>query len=280
MVGERAVAETDSGELVQMIVGRKTREVAKPDLVPGETVLRLNDVHAGRAGPVSMVVRRSEIVGLVGLRGAGHEDISRALFGVEPHTGRIELDGAVPDLSSPVEALRSGIGLVARDRSDESIAMSLSVCENTYINPAAFGRTILNLLSPRREAEQAVQLGEDVRLSPNDPTLAIEALSGGNQQKVVMARWLATRRRLLLCEDPTAGVDVGAKAEIYALLNRALRDGVGILVVSTDFEEVANICHRAIVFGHGRVVGELSGDALTAENLIQAASAGRLMAAE
>jgi ribose transport system ATP-binding protein len=280
MVGERPVAETDPGELVQMIVGRKTREVAKAELVPGETVLKLDDIYAGRAGPVSIEVRRNEIVGLVGLRGAGHEDISRALFGVEAHTGRIALDGATPDLSSPVEALRSGIGLVARDRSDESIAMSLSVRENTYINPAAFGRAILNLLSPRREAEQAVQLGEDVRLSPNDPTLAIEALSGGNQQKVVMARWLATRRRLLICEDPTAGVDVGAKAEVYALLNRALRDGIGILVVSTDFEEVANICHRAIVFGHGRIVGELSGDALTAENLIQAASAGRMMAAE
>ena len=114
----------------------------------------------------------------------------------------------------------------------------------------------------------------ELGLSPNDPTLAIEALSGGNQQKVVLGRWLATNRRLLLCEDPTAGVDVGAKSEIYALLNRALANGVGILVISTDFEEIATICHRAIVFSQGAIVDELSGTRLTTENLIQSASAG------
>jgi ribose transport system ATP-binding protein len=117
-------------------------------------------------------------------------------------------------------------------------------------------------------------IGADLGLSPNDPSLAIEALSGGNQQKVVIGRWLATRRQLLICEDPTAGVDVGAKAEIYALLNRALADGVGILLVSTDFEEIAAICHRAIVFSQGAIVDELSGTRLTTENLIQSASAG------
>jgi ribose transport system ATP-binding protein len=103
-------------------------------------------------------------------------------------------------------------------------------------------------------------------------------LSGGNQQKVVIGRWLATDRKLLICEDPTAGVDVGAKAEIYALLNAALAKGVGILVVSTDFEEIAAICHRAIVFSQGKIVDELSGTSLTTEKLIQAASAGNLAA--
>mgnify|MGYP006202302883 CR=1 FL=1 len=110
--------------------------------------------------------------------------------------------------------------------------------------------------------------------SPNDPTLAIEALSGGNQQKVVVGRWLDSGRRLLITEDPTAGVDVGAKAEIYHLLYQALASGMGVLVVSTDFEEIANICHRAIVFSRGLPVAELSGALLSTESLIQAASAG------
>jgi ribose transport system ATP-binding protein len=133
-------------------------------------------------------------------------------------------------------------------------------------------------MSHRKETENAARVGADVALSPNDQTMAIESLSGGNQQKVVIGRWLETKRNLLICEDPTAGVDVGAKAEIYALLNRAMEDGVGIIVVSTDFEEVAAICHRAIVFSQGQIVRELMGTELTTENLIQAASASNAVA--
>ena len=156
--------------------------------------------------------------------------------------------------------------------------MSLSIRENTFLNPAATGRKLMSLLTPGKEATQALAIGNDVALSPNDPALAIEALSGGNQQKVVIGRWLTTDRKLLICEDPTAGVDVGAKGEIYALLNRALANGLGILVVSTDFEEIATICHRAIVFSQGAIVDELTGSRLTTENLIQSASAGNITA--
>jgi ribose transport system ATP-binding protein len=112
-----------------------------------------------------------------------------------------------------------------------------------------------------------------VGLRPNNPDLAIEGLSGGNQQKVVVGRWLATGRQLLIAEDPTAGVDVGAKADIYRLIARALESGLAVVVVSTDFEEVAHICHRALVFSRGCIVAELSGPNLTAASLITAASA-------
>jgi ribose transport system ATP-binding protein len=128
-------------------------------------------------------------------------------------------------------------------------------------------------MGSRKENALAQELGSRVGLSPNDPTLAIEALSGGNQQKVVVGRWLDTGRRFLIAEDPTAGVDVGAKAEIYHLLYEALASGMGVLIVSTDFEEVANICHRAIVFSRGRIVSELADVSLSTQSLIQAASA-------
>ncbi|MCB1455820.1 MAG: sugar ABC transporter ATP-binding protein, partial [Nitratireductor sp.] len=167
-----------------------------------------------------------------------------------------------------------GIGFVARDRVVESIAPALSVCENAFINPQLRGRMPLALGSASAERDAASRLGKTVGLSPNDPTLAIEALSGGNQQKVVVGRWLDTARQLLVAEDPTAGVDVGAKAEIYNLLFEALQTGMGVLVVSTDFEEIANICHRALVFSRGKLVAELSGVELSTESLIQAASAG------
>jgi ribose transport system ATP-binding protein len=170
----------------------------------------------------------------------------------------------------------SGIGFVARDRVVESIAPSLTIRENAFLNPAATGRGLLNFLGAKAENIATRALGTRVGLSPNDPTLAIEALSGGNQQKIVVGRWLDTNRRFLIAEDPTAGVDVGAKAEIYHLLFNALASGMGVLVVSTDFEEIANICHRAIVFSRGQVVAELSGVGLSTESLIQAASASEV----
>ncbi|RWH37029.1 MAG: sugar ABC transporter ATP-binding protein, partial [Mesorhizobium sp.] len=138
--------------------------------------------------------------------------------------------------------------------------------------PSAVGRGLFSFMKPARESELTRELGARLGLRPNDPHLPIEALSGGNQQKVVVGRWLATGRKLLIAEDPTAGVDVGAKAEIYRLIAAAVEAGLAVIVVSTDFEEVAHICHRALVFSHNRIVRELAGDALTTAALISAAS--------
>lgn len=273
-VGEKPVAETTPDELVSLIVGRSTLELFnKAALHSGGVRASLRAVTTPQAGPVDIDIREGELLGLVGLRGAGQEDIGRALFGAVPHRGTILLDGRAPDLSSPRAALRAGVGLVARDRTEESVAPALSIRENAYLNPAAAGRRLLSVLSPRAEARRTVELGASVGLRPNDPDLAIEGLSGGNQQKVIVGRWLATGRRLLVAEDPTAGVDVGAKAEIYRLIARALDAGLAVVVVSTDFEEVAHICHRALVFNRGRIIAELMGAALTTEAVITAASA-------
>jgi ribose transport system ATP-binding protein len=273
MVGMRNIEHTNPEELVSLIVGRKAREINRPEVQAGESILRVEALKTPNVGPVGFEVKRGELVGLVGLRGAGHEDVGRSLFGLAAHSGRITLEGQAPDLSSPRAAMLSGIGFVARDRVVESIAPALSIRENAFLNPAATGRGLLNFLGTKAEAAMARTLGKRVGLSPNDPSLAIEALSGGNQQKVVVGRWLDTNRRFLIAEDPTAGVDVGAKAEIYHLLFEALASGMGVLVVSTDFEEIANICHRAIVFSRGQVVAELTGVGLSTESLIQAASA-------
>lgn len=274
MVGMRNVDHTTPEELVSLIVGRKAREINRPAVQPGPEILRVDALKTPMVGPVSFRIAQGEVLGLAGLRGAGHEDIGRALFGTRPHQGTISLEGKAPNLCTPQTAMQSGIGFVARDRVHESIAPGLSIRENAYLNPSVMGRGLLNFLQPRIEDARAQAIGRRVGLSPNDPTLSIEALSGGNQQKVVVGRWLGANRRLLITEDPTAGVDVGAKAEIYHLLFEALASGMGVLVVSTDFEEIANICHRAIVFSRGLAVAELSGVELSTESLIQAASAG------
>ncbi|MCU0901546.1 MAG: sugar ABC transporter ATP-binding protein [Cypionkella sp.] len=274
MVGMRQIDHTTPEELVSLIVGRKAREINRPAVQEGPAILRVEGLATPLVGPASFEIRRGELLGLAGLRGAGHEDIGRALFGAIPHAGRVTLDGKVPDLRSAQTAMQSRIGLVARDRVGESVAPGLSIRENAFLNPSATGRGMLSFLRPAAEHAMAQEIGRRVGLSPNDPTLTIEALSGGNQQKVVVGRWLDSGRRLLITEDPTAGVDVGAKAEIYHLLYQALASGMGVLVVSTDFEEIANICHRAIVFSRGLPVAELSGVELSTESLIQAASAG------
>ncbi len=271
------IQDTTPEKLVYTIVGRQTRQITKLDTPLGETLLNVSDLNMQAVHNISFNLQKNEIIGLVGLRGAGHEDVSRALFGYEDFKGKITLCGTQPDLRSPQTAMASGIGLVARDRTEESVAMSLTIRENTFLNPLAVGRTILSFMGHRTETKHAMHIGERVALSPNNQGMAIESLSGGNQQKVVIGRWLATNRKLLICEDPTAGVDVGAKAEIYTLLNRAMQDGVGIIVMSTDFEEVASICHRAIVFSQGNIVCELAGNDLTTENLIRSASASNTM---
>ncbi|MCW1920722.1 sugar ABC transporter ATP-binding protein [Rhodobacter sp. KR11] len=274
MVGMRPISHTTPDELVSLIVGRKAREIERPAVLDGPAILKVERLATPAVGPVSFDIRRGELLGLAGLRGAGHEDIGRALFGTIPHAGKVLLDGKAPDLKTAQSAMRSGIGLVARDRIGESVAPGMAIRENAFLNPSATGRGLFSLLAPKREEAMAHAIGRRVGLSPNDPTLAIEALSGGNQQKVVVGRWLDSGRRLLITEDPTAGVDVGAKAEIYHLLYQALASGMGVLVVSTDFEEIAAICHRAIVFSRGLPVAELSGVELSTESLIQAASAG------
>ncbi len=281
LVGSKRVGESSPSDLVTMIVGRPPEQVFKP---PGQAAeascLVLDGLVAREVGPVSLAVRRGEMVGLVGLRGAGQDAIGRALFGCERiSAGHARLDDRPYRPLSPAEAMGAGVGLVAGDRVAESLGMPLSVRENLFLNPAARGHRALSLRSPAAEAADCRSAGARMSLRPNDPSRPVETLSGGNQQKVVLARWLGLAKHLLILEEPTAGVDVGAKAEIYALLHAALQDGLAIIVIATDFEEVSKICHRALVFSQNRVAAEIGRDALSIESLLQAASAGGTHAA-
>jgi ribose transport system ATP-binding protein len=240
----------------------------------GQPRMVLQSVMVGEIGPIDCELHAGEVVGLVGLRGAGQETIGRALFGTVPTSGgRILLDGRPIAPATPHQAMAYGINLVCADRAGESLAPNLTIRENLFLNPLAAGLRLLSLLGPGRENRAARALGQRVGLRPNDPLLPIELLSGGNQQKVVVGRWLHLAAKVYVFEDPTAGVDVGAKAEIYRLFDAALNNGAAIIIISTDFEEVAKVCHRALVFDRGRVVAELGDADLAVENLLAAASA-------
>lgn len=275
VVGERVVPETSPEEAILLIVGREPSLVFKrPSRHEGEARLVFERVTTEAAGPLNCRIRSGEVVGFVGLRGAGQEYVGRVLFGLAPATGgRMLLDGRTIAPTSPRRAMDLGINLVCADRVAESVVPSLSIRENLFLNPVAAGHTLVSYVKPDRESRAAFELGQRIGLKPNDCSLPIEWLSGGNQQKVVVGRWLHLEASVYVFEDPTAGVDVGAKAEIYRLFDIVIQRGGTILIVSTDFEEVAKICHRALVFDRGRVVAELAGDDLCAENLLAAASA-------
>ncbi len=282
VAGERAVSETTPEEAILLIVGREPSQVfRRPAQRHGTARLVTEAMMIDEVGPVDLRVHAGEVVGLVGLRGAGQETVGRALFGLAPLTGgRVLLDGEQTEPCSPREAMAAGINLVCADRVGESIMPILTVRENLFLNPMAAGKSAFSFLSPARENLASLELGQEVGLRPNLPSLPIEQLSGGNQQKVVVGRWLHLGAKLYVFEDPTAGVDVGAKAEIYRLFDVALQNGAAILIVSTDFEEVAKVCHRAVVFDRGQVVAELGAADLSVENLVAAASANIVPSAE
>ncbi|MEL0578496.1 sugar ABC transporter ATP-binding protein [Pectobacterium punjabense] len=262
-------------DLVQLIVGEAMPgDQREPLPAPSSPVLQVKNVTVGDIGPVSFSLQPGEMLALAGLRGAGQEEIGRLLFGLRQcDSGEIQFRDAPYRASSPQQAMAHGVSLVAGDRTNESLVMSMSVRENLFINPCASGHKLFSRYSRREEIGASwwkVQLF-DVR--PKNVNIDISALSGGNQQKVVMARWMHLGAPLLILEDPTAGVDVGARAEIYHLLNKSLAEGVAVLVISNDFEEIAHICNRALVFNRGSVVGELKNQQVSFANLLELASA-------
>ena len=274
LVGIRTTRDSHERELVELIVGRQLQgPTPKADAQDSADILRLEGLCTGSTGPVSLSVKRGEVLGLIGLRGAGHEAVSRAIFGLaDRDSGAMSLNGQAISPDSPAAAMQCGIGLVAADRLEENLAPQLNVRENLFPNPALWLGKFLARLRPDLEVQQAQALIRQFDVNPPAPQADIQNLSGGNQQKVVLARWFSKPLALLVLEEPTAGVDVGAKRQIYEILRQQANQGLAVIVVSTDFEEVAAICNRALVFRDGAITTELRDDNLTIAHLLLAAS--------
>jgi ribose transport system ATP-binding protein len=278
LVAVRPTNETNEAELVSLIVGQpliddagRAADVRSRDAV---ALLELRGAAAANAGPVDLLLHRGEILGLVGLRGAGHDAIGRALFGCEPlSAGTLHLQGRALTLRNPGDAIAAGIGYTAGERLEQNLAGSMSVQENLFPNPRLHGERGLDLSRRRREAVRARELLDRYDVNPRAPDAVVQQLSGGNQQKVVLARWHALDKAVLVLEEPTAGVDVGAKRQIYTLLRQRADAGGAIVVVSTDYEEVATVCTRVLVFRAGRIAAELEGSDIGIARLL-ALSAG------
>lgn len=283
LVASTPVAQTSETAVVGQIVGGAVAQVsAAAPPADGPVALQLADVVVADVGPCSLAIHAGEIVGLAGLRSAGQELVGRALCGIARiDGGAIALAGARFAPSSPGDAVRRGVAFVTGNRESEGAAHGLSVRENVFLNPGAQGRRLHHLLGRRAEQRAAAEVVRRYGVQPADPERAVDTLSGGNQQKVILARWLDTGSAVLVLEEPTMGVDVGAKAEIYKLMAEAARSGAAVIVVSSDFHEVAMVCTRAVVFNRGRVVDSLQGERLSAHALVDAASraqVGRVVA--
>ncbi len=272
VVGDRAVSSLSHGALVDLIVGRDTT-LPTFDPPQEEVCLSLEDVRVGEVGPVSIRVHHGEVVALCGLRGAGHEQIGRALGGdARISGGSMTLMGEVYHPKNPGDAVKAGIGFATSNRESEAVGAGMSARENLFLNPSVWGREFWQFRTSKSERAAAMKYIIDFGVRPADPELPLDTFSGGNQQKVILARWFGVGRKAVVLEEPTMGVDVGAKADIYSILRDATREGTAAVVVSTDMEEVVAIAHRAIVFGRGKAIANLSGSDLTIANLIAAAS--------
>jgi ABC-type sugar transport system ATPase subunit len=277
-VATLGIAEATEADLVRLMVGRDVSSIVEREPVPsGDVVLRLAGLSAGSMlREVDLEVRQGEIVGIGGVAGAGQSDLTQAILGALPvRGGSMELGGRPFAPGTPGDALDAGVGFLHEDRKRAGIMPDLSVQQNLSISVLGkIRRGPLRLLSMRAERELAEGYMSSLRVKARGPDQSIAQLSGGNQQKVMLGRALGPGGRLILLNEPTRGVDVGARAEIHQLLNRLTADGAALLMVSSDLPELVGMSDRVVVLSAGRVVGRLSQDTLTAENVIACATTG------
>jgi ribose transport system ATP-binding protein len=271
--------EITHDNMVRLMVGREIskffshqRDLASQDR---PVVLAVRDLRvASSPHPVSFVLHRGEILGMAGLVGAGRTELVRAIFGVDPsHGGAVEVDGRPVRVRSPRHAVAAGIVLVPEDRKTQGLVLELTVRENLSLarleRQARWGWI-------DRDGERELAREQARRLRIRTPSLdaQVRNLSGGNQQKVVLGKWLAMGGRVLILDEPTRGVDVGAKQEIYQLMSELASAGLAILMVSSEMEELIAMSDRVLVLHEGRLTGELSGGAITEKNVLQLAVGG------
>jgi ABC-type sugar transport system ATPase subunit len=274
VVADGPLEALDRNALVKAMVGRSLdRLFPEQARTPGRTILEVEGlVQPPRVQRVDLQVRAGEIVALAGLVGAGRTEVGRALFGVEPRgAGTIRLEGVPVRFRHPRDAVRAGVGWVSEDRKEEGLITSLSVLANLTLphlrDYAGFG----GLIDGPRERAAAGRQVESLAVKTSGLDQTVAELSGGNQQKVALARWLLKECRLLIVDEPTRGVDVSGRYEIYELLEGLARRGVAVLMISSDLPEVLGMADRIVVMHEGRVTGELAAAGATQERLLHLA---------
>jgi len=267
-------AETNDGELIQAMLGRRVERLyPKRSGTPGNALLQVDGLRVGaRVGPVNLTLREGEVLGIGGLQGQGQRELLMALGGATRWSGAARLRGEDYAGTTPKAAMRSSVMLVPEDRQSEGLFLSQDVRQNiTVASLSLFTRGPMGYLDTGREAEAAGRQARQVGVAPELLATAVSSLSGGNQQKVVLGKALLADPSVLLLHDCTRGVDVGTKAEIFALIAALADRGVGIVFYSSDLSELANVCDRVLVMAEGRLVGEVEHQDLSEEAILRLA---------
>ena len=270
-VGRKAINEVTVDDLVGMMVGHSVAQMFKRDHQPrGAECLRVENLCKGkRLHNINMRLHSGEIVGLAGLVGSGRTDLARAVFGVDSYdSGRIYLFGtAVRDLGAS-DMVDQGISLIPEDRKNQGLALILPVAENIVVS--SLDRLFPRLfVSKNKENAIAMNYVEQLRIATPSTSRLAQYLSGGNQQKVILAKWLCTKARVFIFDEPTRGIDVGAKAEIHSFMNGLVKEGAAILMISSELPEVIGMSDRIYVMRKGRVVAEIPHTEATQERIIE-----------
>ena len=269
--------------LISMMVGRPLSQLfgEKPETTFGEVVLKVVDLRLPNGvSDVTFELRKGEIVGLGGLVGSGRTEVARAIFGADRiSSGSIELHGKPYRPRSPKDGVRHGVNLVPEDRKGQGIVLDMAIGKNmTMANTAPV--TTLGFFSASRERKAINGLIKSLRVKLGHPSDPVSSLSGGNQQKIVLAKWFHSGGNVVILDEPTRGVDVGAKTEIYSLIHRMAAEGKAVLVISSEHAELFGLCDRVLVMGEGRLRGELRPDEYTEEKLLTLSIGGRRQTAE
>ncbi len=280
MVAQGLVSETDTRQLAAHMVGREVNTDTLTRAVKlGEEVLRLENLSDGKHfHDISLSVHAGEILGVTGLLGDGRSELFQTVFGAmgKKYTGSVKLMGKEQKLSATYQALNAGIAYLPRNRKENAIIKDMSILDNgSIVHLPKLIKNKLFIDFDRQEQLFARQV-EDLRIKMGDKYDLITSLSGGNQQKVVLAKWLMSDPKLLILDNPTQGVDVGAKEEIYSIIHRLAQQGVAIIVLSSEAQEVIRVCDRTLVLFHGRQVGELKGEEMTEHSIMYLATGGNL----
>jgi ribose transport system ATP-binding protein len=276
LVETKDIIDTDREDLIKMMVGRELKEKIPKVTVPvGDTVLAVKGLRrAGVISDITFEVKAGEVLGLAGLVGAGRTEVARAIFGADPiDGGEVWLNGKKANIKCPQDAIRQGIGLVTEDRKALGLILGMAVRENVSLaNLASLSR--LGFVSGSKERGIADKFIHDLSIKTPSREQRVQNLSGGNQQKVVLAKWLFTKSKVLIFDEPTRGIDVGSKVEIYQLMNQLAEQGAAIIMISSELPEVLGMSDRILVMHEGHIAGELSREEATQEKIMHLATGG------
>ncbi|MDC3424397.1 sugar ABC transporter ATP-binding protein [Aquibacillus sp. 3ASR75-11] len=277
-VGSYNTNDIDESKLINLMVGREViydRNTSEPNV--GETIFKLDGLSKqGNFKDISFELKKGEVLGVTGLVGSGRTELAQAIFGVnKPDEGTIEIYGEKVTIKNSQHAVKKGIAYIPEARQTQGLVLKQSIINNISLPIINKIRTKFKLIDRKKEIQIANEYVKTLDVRPALPQMLAEKLSGGNQQKVVIAKWLSTKPKILIIDEPTNGIDIGAKTEIHKLIKRLAEDGIGVIMISSELPEVLSVSDRILVMRHGRISGELKVQEATQEKIMNYALKGR-----